>query len=40
MASNVINYNPLTVLEAITLAKILLLDAFTYQRFLNPQCVA
>ena len=43
MASNVIdglqNYNPLTVLEAITLAKMLLANAFTHNRLSNTHCV-
>ena len=44
MASNVIdgllNYNPLTVLEAITLAKMSLVNAFTHNRAPNTRCVA
>ena len=42
MASNVINglqnYNPLTVLEAITLAKMSLVNAFTHNRSSNTRC--
>ena len=44
MASNVIdglqNYNPLTVLEAIMLAVMSSVNAFTHQRSLNTRCVA
>ena len=42
MVSNVIEvlYNPFTVLEAITLAKMSLVNAFTYNRLLNIRCVA
>ena len=43
MASNVIyglkNYNPLTVLEAITLVKMSLVNAFTHNRSSNTRCI-
>ena len=43
MASNVFdglwNYNPLTVLEAITLAKMTLVNSFIHNRSSNTRCV-
>ena len=43
MASNIINslqnYNPLTVLEAITLVIMSLVNAFTHNRSVNTRCV-